>query len=402
MTQKATDHKDVTRTINVTDPSGHVLTKIQKVTLSRTGLTDQVTHQTTWQDWSTASWNAYDVPTIAGYTPSQSRVDEVTVNGDTRDAMVIVHYTANDQSINVVYKDGNKVVKSIPLTGKTGQTVDVNVEVPDGYRQDNQIPSTYTFTGNDNHDITVQLSHLTQKATDHKDVTRTIKVTNPNGHVLTKTQKVTLSRAGLTDQVTHQTTWQDWSTATWNAYDVPTIAGYTPSQSRVDEVTVNGDTKDATVNIHYTANDQSINVVYKDGNKIVKSVPLTGKTGQTVDVNVEVPDGYHLIDDQPVTSYKFKAGDNQDIIVKVEKNKSQDNVSTEHSSTKPSVQPEENSGTPLVGEKPAVDTGKTTAQSTAKQLPQTGNEHSKVAGVIGLAMAGLATTFGLAKGRKED
>ena len=142
-------------------------------------------------------------------------------------------------------------------------------------------------------------------------------------------------------------------------------------------------------------------MVYKDGNKVVKSVPLTGKTDQTVDINVEVPDGYHLID-QPVTSYKFKAEDNQDIIVKVDKNKSQDNISTEDSSTKPSVQPEENSGTPMVREKPAVDTGKTNAQSTAKQLPQTGNEHSKVAGVVGLAMASLATTFGLAKGRKED
>ena len=401
LTQNVTDHKDVTRTINVTDPSGHVLTKTQKVTLSRTGLTDQVTHQTAWRDWSTATWNAYDVPTIAGYTPSQSHVAEVTVNGDTQDATVNIHYTANDQSVNVVYKDGNKVVKSVPLTGKTDQTVDINVEVPDGYHQDNQIPSTYTFTGKDNHDITVQLSHLTQNVTDHKDVTRTINVTDPSGHVLTKTQKVTLSRTGLTDQVTHQTTWQDWSTATWDAYDVPTIAGYTPSQSRVDEVTVNGNTKDATVNIHYTANDQSVNVVYKDGNKVVKSVPLTGKTDQTVDINVEVPDGYHLID-QPVTSYKFKAEDNQDIIVKVDKNKSQDNISTEDSSTKPSVQPEENSGTPMVREKPAVDTGKTNAQSTAKQLPQTGNEHSKVAGVVGLAMASLATTFGLAKGRKED
>ena len=396
-------NKTITRTINVKNPNGQTNTTTQVAKVSRNATVDEVTGDVTYGDWSTddEGWKAYDVPSIVGYTPTISHVDAVTVDGQTQNSNIDITYTAIGQSINVVYKDGNKVVKSIPLTGKTGQTVDVNIEVPDGYHQDNQIPSTYTFTGKDNHDITVQLSHLTQKATDHKDVTRTINVTDPSGHVLTKTQKVTLSRTGLTDQVTHQTTWQGWSTATWNAYDVPTIAGYTPSQSRVDEVIVNGNTKDATVNVHYTANDQSINVVYKDGNKVVKSVPLIGKTGQTVDVNVEVPDGYHLID-QPVTSYKFKAEDNQDIIVKVDKNKSQDNISTEDSSTKPSVQPEENSGTPMVSEKPAVDTGKTTAQSTANRLPQTGNEHSKAAGVVGLAMASLATTFGLAKGRKED
>uniref|UniRef100_UPI0024B9950A mucin-binding protein n=1 Tax=Limosilactobacillus sp. DJ3M12 TaxID=2991835 RepID=UPI0024B9950A len=76
--------------------------------------TDQVTHQTTWQDWSTASWNAYDVPTIVGYTPTISHVDAVTVNGQTQNSNIDITYTANDQSINVVYKDGNKVVKSIP------------------------------------------------------------------------------------------------------------------------------------------------------------------------------------------------------------------------------------------------------------------------------------------------
>uniref|UniRef100_UPI0024BA761B mucin-binding protein n=1 Tax=Limosilactobacillus sp. DJ3M12 TaxID=2991835 RepID=UPI0024BA761B len=216
-----------------------------------------------------------------------------------------------------------KVVKSIPLTGKTGQTVDVNVEVPDGYHQDNQIPSTYTFTGNDNHDITVQLSHLTQNATDHKDVTRTINVTDPSGHVLTKTQKVTLSRTGLTDQVTHQTTWQDWSTASWNVYDVPTIAGYTPSQSRVDEVTVNGDTQDATVNIHYTANDQTTHVVYKDASgKVIKNDTVTGKTGQTVDSKSSLPAGWKIADSSTVkavpATITFKGASTPDTVITVD------------------------------------------------------------------------------------
>ena len=315
-TQPVNDAKTVIRTINVTNPDSSVKTTKQTTTLTRTGTKDVVTGNINWNDWSTGSFDEVNVPSVKGYTPTQAQVKSETVTSDTQDSVINISYTANDQSTNIVYKDGDKVVKTTPVTGKTGETVKVNVDVPDGYHVTNKPDQTYTFVPDGNKDIIVELGHNTSNVNDHKKVTRTINVTNPDGSVKSTTQIVELTRTGVKDAVTGDIQWNDWTTGSFNKFNTPEITGYTPTQSHVDGTKVTNDTQDSTINITYTANDQSINIVYKDGDKTIKSTPVTGKTGETVDVNVTVPDGYETTN-TPAETYTFKPDGNQDITVEL-------------------------------------------------------------------------------------
>ena len=320
-TQEVSDSKTITRTINVTNPDGSVKTTKQSTELTRTGIKDIVTGDIQWNDWSTGSFERFDTPEINGYTPTQAKVNDAKVTSDTQDSTVNISYTANDQSINIVYKDGDKVVKTTPLTGKTDETVNVPISVPDGYNMTNTPDKTYTFKPDSNSDIVVELSHQTQPVNDAKTVTRTINVTNPDSSVKTTKQTTTLTRTGTKDVVTGNINWNDWSTGSFDEVNVPSVKGYTPTQAQVKSETVTSDTQDSVINISYTANDQSTNIVYKDGDKVVKTTPVTGKTGETVKVNVDVPDGYHVTN-KPDQTYTFVPDGNNDIIVELGHNTS--------------------------------------------------------------------------------
>lgn len=317
VTQSVNDSKTINRTINVTDPNGKVTTTKQSATINRQGTKDLVTNQITWNNWSMALLPEYDVPKPDGYHASQDKVTSQQVTAASQDSTVNISYVANAQSINILYKDGNKVVKTVPLTGKTGDTVDVNIAIPEHYHVTNQVVKNYTFKASENPDIVVELGHDTQIVSDSKTVTRTINVTDPNGKVTTTKQSVTINRQGIKDLVTNQITWNDWSSAALPEYNVPTIPGYQATRSKVDTQPVTTDSQNSVINITYTANGQAANVVYKDGNQIIKTVPLTGKTGETVKVPIDVPTSYHLTN-QPVGSYTFKANDNPDIVVELE------------------------------------------------------------------------------------
>ena len=86
-----------------------------------------------------------------------------------------------------------------------------------------------------------------------KNITRTIKVTTPDGQTKTITQVAKISRRGELDMVTGQIAWQPWTTAQWDVFKPAAIAGYTPSLAEVPAVTVDGETTDQTVVITYTA-----------------------------------------------------------------------------------------------------------------------------------------------------
>ena len=341
-------NKDVTRTIKVTDPKGKVTTTTQTVHLTRTATVDEVTGKVTYSDWSTGSFNSYDVPSVEGYTASQGKVDTDKVTSDSTNSEVNISYTANDQTVKVVYVDennGGSTVKTETLEGKTDQTVKTGIKVPDGYVVDGQVPADYTFKAKNNADITVKLKHGTTTVTAdnpkttadklpnnptksypdgvgqndlNKTVTRTIKVTTPDGKTSTTTQTVHLTRTATVDEVTGKVTYSDWTTGSFDSYDVPSVDGYTASQSKVDGTPVTADSSNNEVNISYTANDQSAKIVYVDNGKVVSTQVLTGKTDQTVKTNIQSPDKdkYVVVGNNP-ENYTFKAKDNEDIRVEV-------------------------------------------------------------------------------------
>ena len=314
-------NKTVTRTINMTDPQDKVTTEIQTVHLTRSATVDEVTGDITYGDWSTGSFDGYDVPTIEGYTATQSNVDTAKVTSDTQNSEVNISYTANPQSIKINYVDDDKggaTVKSYTLNGKTDETVKTGITIPENYTVVGTTLSEYTFKAKDNADITVHLKHVIDTKSEEKTITRTIKVTNPNGGVMTIPQSAKSTRTVSTDKVTGEVTYGDWSKADLDGYDVPLIEGYTASQPSVAKTNVDGSNEDNVVEINYTPNKQVISIDYVDNGKVIATQVLTGKTDQTVKTNIQSPDKdkYVLVGNNP-ESYTFKAKDNADIRVEV-------------------------------------------------------------------------------------
>lgn len=104
--------KDVTRTINYEGLTAKQLGQIpedqkkQIVTFTRTATFDKVTGKITYSDWkfdksnaadpAKSQWDAYDVPTIAGYTPSQAAVAAKAVEVTTADEAITITYTQDE------------------------------------------------------------------------------------------------------------------------------------------------------------------------------------------------------------------------------------------------------------------------------------------------------------------
>lgn len=314
--QNVNDSKTIQRVINLTAPDGKQTTTKQSATITRRGSKDLVTNQTTWDNWNLATLPNYEVPSFAGYQPTLTKVEAEPVDGDTKDSTIDISYVADKQSVNIIYKDGQQIIKTVPLTGKTGETVKVPINVPTNYHLKNQPADSYTFKANDNPDVVVELEHDTQSTDDFKVVTRVIKITHPDGQVTTDTQKATITRKGSKDKVTSNIAWNNWSTAKWDQYNATKIPGYTSTMSVVSEQVVTSDTPDTTVEIKYVANPQQANIIYKDGDQVVKTTTLDGKTGETVDVNLDVPEHYYVVN-QVAKTYSFKSDHNDDVIVEL-------------------------------------------------------------------------------------
>ena len=335
-------NQTITRTINVTTPDGQTTTTKQVAKIFRDATVDDVTGEVTYGNWSSdaANWTDFTPAPIAGYTPSQSDVAAVTVQNGQKDVTVDITYTANNQTTHVVYVDGDgHTVKTDTVTGKTDQTVDTNSTVPTGWEltKDQVVPETITFTGDSTPDtkVTVQHHHSNVSHTDpvpgdgktptnkpingahdsdlNQTITRTINVKDPHTNKVATTKQVAkIFRDATVDDVTGEVTYGNWSSdaANWTDFTPAPIAGYTPSQSDVAAVTVQNGQKDVTVDITYTANNQTTHVVYVDGDgHTVKTDTVTGKTDQTVDTNSTVPTGWELTKDQVVPETITFTGD---------------------------------------------------------------------------------------------
>ena len=276
--------KDVTRTINYEGLSEEQLAQIsedqkkQTVEFTRTAVYDLVTGKLVAN--SEGQWTAVDgKDTFAGFTPKEfagyttnpNKVEQVKVTGNDKDSEVTVTYTVNTQTGKISYVDSDgKEVGQTPLSGKTGETVDVNPQVPAGWKivSGQDIPETVVAT------VTVRVEHdtiIVTPETPPRDVptgpvpgdpsknyghfdtltktpTRIITVITPSGAKLIITQKVTF------DKVTGKVTYSEWKvngSAQWDVYTAPTFSGYTASQSEVAAEKVSVDTADSNIKITY-------------------------------------------------------------------------------------------------------------------------------------------------------
>lgn len=154
----------------------------------------------------------------------------------------------------------------------------------------------------------------------NKTLTRTIKVTTPDGKTTTISQVAKLTRTAEVDEVTGEVVkYSDWTTGTWGAFTPKEVEGYTPTPEAVAQQAVTADMGDQTVVVTYTADAQTIEVRYVDDDdheKLVHTNTVTGKSGQTVTITPAAPAGYELVDATPIT-YQVTAQPNQVVTVHV-------------------------------------------------------------------------------------
>ncbi|WP_224784558.1 mucin-binding protein [Lactobacillus jensenii] len=364
-------NKTITRTIVEVDPvtkeSKTVAT--QPVHYTRTATVDEVTGKVTYTDWTTTDkWASYTATTKPGYTPSQKSVDESTPSVDDKDQTVTITYTANPTNTNVVFVDDNengKTVKSVSVNGVTGGTTPLSNDdqkIPDGYElvDGNKVPTEIAFNNSSQTpDTTIHLKHKIVTVTPDKPtktgdklpdnpnqtypdgidttktVTRTINVHKPDGTTKTTTQTVTFTRTVTVDEVTGKVVkTTDWTSTNpdYPEYTVPTIDGYTPSQTTVEKVTPKATDKNSTVDVTYTGNIQTIKVVVIDkttGKEVTIDVPTTFKGTSDNKTDKNITDGVEKIKDF-LKKKGYSVPDKIDIPTSFDHSQNQDSKTDDH------------------------------------------------------------------------
>ena len=327
----------VSRTILITNIDGKVDKTIQEHTFTRTGQKDMVTGNISYGPWSENgkyTFAGIPVKEIAGYAINGS-APEVVVTPKTKDSTINISYLANGQTsyyqfIDDDYQTGDPVInQKHSIAGKTGENVKLNISIPENYDlvKGNSVPTTYTFTAEDNKPIVIHLVHQISAVTDDTSLTklvrRTILITNIDGKVDRAIQEHTFTRTGQKDMVTGIISYGPWSENgkyTFAGIPVKEIAGYAINGS-APEVVVTPKTKDSTINISYLANGQTsyyqfIDDDYQTGDPVINQKhSIAGKTGENVKLNISIPENYSLAKGSTLpTSYTFESG-NKPIII---------------------------------------------------------------------------------------
>lgn len=133
-------------------------------------------------------------------------------------------------------------------------------------------------------------------------------------------QDAKIYRNAVVDEVTGKVTYGAWSTGNWGPFTTPTIDGYTPTIASIATKPVTYGTDPESVDITYTPNAQTTNIIYKDEDgQTIKTDKVDGKTDETVDVHSIIPAGWKLIDGQDVPeTVKFGPNGHPDIPVVIE------------------------------------------------------------------------------------
>lgn len=297
--------------------NGNVI--VQSIKFMRGATIDEVTGQVTYTDWK-ANGNdkfaEYTAPKVSGYVAVPNVVPEEQASADYVDPKITITYIdakeAGTQTIIYQDKDG-KQVGSQDIVGKLNTDVKVLPDYPEGWTMDpdhkDQLPSTVHITEN-NKPITVTVTHkLTQldpnnpghglSADDfHRNVTRPIIVTMPDGTDKDMSQTIHFTRGGSFDEVTHDVIFTPWKGDQKGMPEVqlPEINGKKATPSvipAVDNVTIdstfapvhveyqqNSDNSGAWVGVSLDGNSNDANSQNKDQNNN-KTDNTANKTGNT-------------------------------------------------------------------------------------------------------------------------
>ena len=259
--------KTITRTISFTGLPKELVPEnvTQVVTYTQKGEQDYVGEPIAWNS-EHSSWDEYEVPEVEGYTPNVSKVAAKNVNLDDSDENIIINYVANShtQIINLVDASTGNKVNDYGVTGKTGETVNVDVtnHVPKNWVivPGSKVPSQISFGTNDPAPITVYIQHGYKNINNDqtsKTITRIVNLEEPEtGKIVTITdQRAKLTRSATLDLVTGEVTYGAWDSASFDAVPAPNIKGYTVKKPfQAPKMKVTGNTKNSVVTFRYSAN----------------------------------------------------------------------------------------------------------------------------------------------------
>ena len=251
---QTTETKGVTRAIRIHQLDGNTKTEIQSVMLARS-VTLNADGSKTYGAWSTAQWDAYAIPEIAGYTASVNQIPAQTVDSNTTNQTIDVYYEPQEQTVEIQYLDHGQIVGTQKITGYTGDTIMPNYHAPQGYEITSITPATITIDGSGKQIVQVNVSHKQETSVEYKIVIRTINLHQINGQMKTYKQTVLLQRGVQMDAVTGNKTYGQWNTGYWDAFNIPVIDGYTASQDQVAAQLVTDQDSDQTVDVYYTPNN---------------------------------------------------------------------------------------------------------------------------------------------------
>ncbi|WP_395319520.1 mucin-binding protein [Fructilactobacillus frigidiflavus] len=323
-TQKVSENKDVTRTINYVDDQDQTIAPAvnQKVTFSREGTKDLLTGKTDWQNWtSTGDFGAVQSPelknrhlvdasqaTIAAEMPSVNDADQTINVKYADDTQVVSENKEVTRTINYVDDQGQAIAPAVDqvtfsregtkdlVTGKTEWQTWTStgkfgaVQSPELSNRHLVDASQATITAetpsvNDaNQIINVRYVDDTQTVSENKDVTRTINYVDEQGQTIAPAvdQKVTFSREGTKDLVTGKTDWQTWtSTGKFGAVQSPELSNrhlVDASQATITAETPSVNDANQIINVRYVDDTQTVS----ENKDVTRTINYVDEQGQTI------------------------------------------------------------------------------------------------------------------------
>lgn len=333
------------------------------VASTRIGHKDLVTGETIWDsDWSTEAFNKVAVPKLDGFTPDQTEIDAINVNGESPDIVKTVTYHANNQKITVKYVDDTtkSVLATKELTGKSNTDAHYNTQniikvyVDSGYDlvSDNTNGQALKFDSKDavDQNYEVHLKHHISEVVDPKllnaSFNRAIIEHVPKDKDKWISQHYVITRTGTQDQVTKQYTFTDWSKA--NVYKdlIDNFEGYTasPKGLKIDQFMIKQNGKwsakaetftnnrdiinpinlTEVAEIDYVVNPQEATIVYYDdtADKVLERNVSHGKFDEAIKFNPEVmaivkkyQDQHYKLTSNEFDNQAYKSDDKNNIFV---------------------------------------------------------------------------------------
>lgn len=313
LVEQPAETRTVSRTIVLNLPNGKTQTKVQSAKFTRTVTRDLVTNQFIYGEWQRqGQFDQFDVPTIAGYLANLNQVPMIVPTADSADSTVQIQYEPQIemQLIQYVYANGasSQVIAEQSLAGKTGEWLAFKLTVPKNWQLANtqSVPAMIQIKAQTD-PIVILIQHKQKDVTDIADdtertVTRTIKITYPNGQIETIVQEAVFDRSATEDEVTGRIVYGKWhGSDVFEAVDIPKIEGWQPSLSQVEQSVPNANTPDSTAFITYSQAQGVFVIRYVDtSGNYVAAQPFWGQAGETIKPTLQLPAGWKIIGVNPI------------------------------------------------------------------------------------------------------